>query len=173
MTEPTQKVTFQGNPLTLCGAAVKIGQTAPDFTAVANDLSPFKLSSLKGKIVIISAVPSLDTPVCSTQTKRFNQEAGQLSRDLAIVTISMDLPFAQSRWCGAEGVKSLQTVSDHKDAAFGQNYGLLIKELRLLTRAVLVIDKNGKVVYQQIVAEITQEPDYNAAIKAVRQLATS
>lgn len=171
MAEPTPKVTFQGNPLTLSGTVVKVGQTAPDFTAVANDLSPFKLSSLKGKIVIISSVPSLDTPVCSIQTKHFNQDAGTLGPDVAIVTLSMDLPFAQSRWCGAEGVKSLQTVSDHKDAAFGQNYGLLIKELRLLTRAVLVIDKTGKIAYQQIVPEITQEPDYNAALNAVRPLA--
>ncbi len=170
MSERKGLVTFKGNPLTLVGAEVKVGAVAPDFTALNNDLSEFRLSSLKGKVVILSAVPSLDTPVCSLETQRFNQEAAKLGNNVVIVTISMDLPFAQTRWCGAEGVKAVRTVSDHRDAAFGHAFGLLIKELRLLTRAVLVVDAAGKLVYQQLVPEVTSEPDYEAVLEAVRKL---
>jgi thioredoxin-dependent peroxiredoxin len=170
MAEQTRTVTMKGNPLTLTGKAVKAGDPAPDFTAVANDLSEFRLSSLKGKVVIIASVPSLDTSVCSLETRRFNQEAAALGDDVRIVTVSMDLPFAQKRWCGAEGVSRLQTVSDHRDAAFGQSYGVLIKELRLLARAVFVIDRKGTIQYIEIVPELTHEPNYDAALTAARKL---
>ena len=171
MAQRTGIITFAGNPLTLTGNEVKAGDTGPDFTAVSNDLSEFKLSGLAGKVVIISSVPSLDTPVCALQTKRFNQEATNLNEDVSIVTISMDLPFAQARWCGAEGVNRLQTVSDHRTAAFGEGYGLLIQELRLLARAVLVLGRDGKIAYYQLVKELTEEPDYAPVLEAVKQLA--
>jgi thiol peroxidase len=122
------------------GNEVKVGDEAPDFEVLSNDLSPVKLSSFRGKVCIISSVPSLDTPVCDTETRRFNEEAQQLSSDAALLTISMDLPFAQKRWCGAAGVTRVQTLSDHRDASFGTTYGVLIKELRLLARAVFVVD---------------------------------
>jgi thiol peroxidase len=163
---------MHGNPLTLTGSPVKVGDTAPDFTAVANDMSEFKLSSLKGKCVLISAVPSLDTPVCSRETRRFNEEAAKID-GVRVVTISMDLPFAQSRWCAAEGVKNIQTVSDYRDAAFGESYGLLIKELRLLARCVMVVDTAGKITYVDLVKEVTEEPNYNAALAAAKKVVES
>lgn len=166
----TQTVTFQGNPLTLSGNDVQVGQPAPDATLVANDLSEFNLSSLKGKKVIISVVPSLDTSVCDLQTKRFNSEAINLGEDVSVVTISMDLPFAQTRWCGATGSDQIKTLSDHKSAAFGEAYGVLIKELRLLSRSIFVVDQEGVVQYKQIVSEITHEPDYDEALEAVNKL---
>lgn len=170
MSERTGAITMKGNPLTLTGEEVKTGQTAPDFIALDNDLAPVKLSSYAGKVIIISSVPSLDTPVCDLQTRRFNSEAAALGPDVVILTLSMDLPFAQKRWCGAAGVESVITLSDHRDAAFGMAYGLLIKELRLLARAVLVVDKEGVLRYQQLVPEVTQEPDYDAAIAAAKDL---
>jgi thioredoxin-dependent peroxiredoxin len=163
-------VTMKGNPVTLLGKEVEVGQQAPNATLVANDLSTFELSSLKGKTVIISVVPSLDTGICDLQTKRFNKEASSLGHDVAIVTISMDLPFAQKRWCGAAGVDKIKVVSDHRDASFGENYGLLIKGLRLLTRAILIVDKNGKITYKQIVPEITTEPNYDEALAALKKI---
>lgn len=163
-------VTFKGGPLTLIGPDIKVGRKAPDFTVLANDLSPVTLSSSAGKVRIFSIVPSLDTPVCDTQTRTFNEQAAALGEDIVILTISMDLPFAQARWCGAAGVDKVQTLSDHRDASFGKAYGLLIKELRLLARAVLVVDKAGTVQYVQIVPEVTTEPDYQAAIKAAKAL---
>ncbi|MHC5158295.1 MAG: thiol peroxidase [Planctomycetota bacterium] len=163
-------MTFKGGPLTLVGDEVAVGQPAPDFTAAANDLSPYKLSDDKGKVVVISAVPSLDTPVCDTQTRKFNEVAAALGDDVVIVTISMDLPFAQARWCGAAGVKQVKTVSDYKGADFGSKYGLLIKELHLLARAVLVIDQQGTLQHYQLVPEVTEEPDYDAAIEAAKKL---
>jgi thiol peroxidase len=168
MSQP-QKITFKGDPLTLTGDAVQTGQAAPDFIAVGNDLSPVKLSDYSGKIVIISSVPSLDTSVCATQTRTFNERAGKMD-DVVVLTVSMDLPFAQKRWCGAEGVENVVTVSDHRDADFGRKYGLLIQELRLLARAVIVVDRDGKIVYTQIVPEMTDEPDYDAALDAAKQL---
>ena len=162
-------VTMKGNPLTLAGQAAQAGQKAPDFTVAGNDLSAVSLSSFAGKVVIISSVPSLDTGVCDIQTRRFNEEAGKLGGDVVVLTISMDLPFAQSRWCGAAGVTHVTTLSDYQTADFGQKYGLLIKELRLLARAVLVIDKSGVVRYVQIVPELTTEPDYEAALKAAKE----
>ena len=170
MSERTGLVTMKGNPLTLTGEVVKIGQKAPDFVALNNDLSPVSLSSYAGKVVVISSVPSLDTPVCDLQTRRFNSEAAALGPDVVILTLSMDLPFAQKRWCGAAGVESVITLSDHRDASFGTAYGLLIKELRLLARAVLVVDKHGVLRYQQLVPEVTQEPDYDTALTAAKDL---
>ena len=163
------KITFQGNPLTLDGTTVNVGDAAPEFAAAGNDLSPVNLSDYKGKVVIISAVPSLDTPVCDTQTRKFNEAAGALG-DVAILTISVDLPFAQARWCGAAGVEAVTTVSDYKDVAFGQAYGLLIQELRLLARAVFVVDQGGVIRYKQVVGEVTDEPDYDAALEAAKAL---
>ena len=162
-------VTFQGNPLTLLGQEIKVGDTAPEFEALDNGLAPVKLSAFQGKVLIISAVPSLDTPVCDLETRRFNAEAAKLGKEVVILTISMDLPFAQKRWCGAAGVTHVTTLSDHKDAAFGSAYGVLIKELRLLTRAVFVADRKGIVRYVELVREITHEPDYDAALKAVKE----
>lgn len=163
-------VTMKGNPVTLLGNNVEVGDSAPDCTLAANDLSAFTLSSLKGKKVILSVVPSLDTPICDLQTKRFNQEAAGLGDDVAVLTISMDLPFAQKRWCGATDSVNVQTLSDHRDAAFGEQYGLLVEGLRLLARAIFVVDANGTVQYKQIVNEITEEPDYDPVISAVKNL---
>lgn len=165
--EHTGVITFQGNPMTLVGTINLIGAKAPDFTAAKNDLSPGKLSDYLGKKVLISAVPSLDTGVCDLQTRRFNSEAAKLS-NVQVLTLSMDLPFAQARWCGAAGVSNLVTMSDYKEADFGIKYGLLIKELRLLARAVLVVDETGVLRYQEIVPEVTNHPDYDAALAAVR-----
>lgn len=167
LTERNNVLTFKGNPLTLVGTPRKVGAAAPDFTALKNDLSPAKLSDFAGKTVLISSVPSLDTGVCDVQTRRFNEAAGKMS-NVVVLTISMDLPFAQSRWCGAAGVKNLITLSDHKDADFGIAYGLLIKELRLLARAVLVVAPDGKLKYQQVVPEMTDHPDYDAALAACK-----
>ncbi|HIJ53562.1 MAG TPA: thiol peroxidase [Planctomycetes bacterium] len=163
-------VTMKGSSLTLVGTKVEVGDSAPDFEVVANDLSPVKFGSFRGKICIISSVPSLDTPVCDTMTRRFNQEAGNLGDDVVVLTISMDLPFAQTRWCGAADVKNVQTLSDHRDASFGNAFGVLIKELRLLARAVFVVDKEGIVRYVQIVSELTNEPDYEAVLQAVKDV---
>lgn len=170
MTEPKRIVTMKGNPLTLEGNVVAVGQNAPACVLTANDMSPVSLSAYKGKLCIISAVPSLDTPVCDMETRRFNVEAGKLGEEVRILTISMDLPFAQSRWCGAAGVDKVTTLSDYKSAAFGTAFGVLIKELRLLARAVFVLDREGVIRYIQIVDEIADEPDYDAALKAVKSL---
>lgn len=171
MEKQKRTVTMKGNPLTLVGNEVKVGQPAPDFEVIANDMSSVKLSSFKGKVRIICSVPSLDTSVCDIETRRFNEEAGKLGSDVVVLTISMDLPFAQKRWCGAAGVKNVQTLSDHRDASFGKAYGVLIKELRLLARAVFVVDKNDTIRYIQIVKEMATEPDYEAALKAAEGLA--
>jgi thiol peroxidase len=168
MADRTGVITMGGNPLTLTGNPVQVGRAAPDFTALDTNLAPRTLSEFKGKVVILSVVPSLDTPTCDLQTRRFNAEAAGLSADVAILTVSMDLPFAQKRWCGAAGVEQLTTLSDHREASVGLGYGLLIKELRLLARAVLVIDRKGVVVYEQIVPEVADEPDYAAALAAAK-----
>jgi len=162
-------VTMKGNPVTLLGDQVEVGQTAPEATLVANDLSEVKISSFKGKKVILSVIPSLDTGICDLQTKRFNKEASHLT-GVTILTISMDLPFAQKRWCGAAGVDKVVTLSDHRDASFGQAYGMLIQGLRLLTRAIFIIDAAGKIVYKQIVPEVTTEPNYDAVLEAAKKL---
>ena len=150
---------MKGNPLTLIGRLPEVGQSAPDFEVLDNNLTPVKLSSFKGKICIIASVPSLDTPICDIETRRFNTEAANLSADVVILTISMDLPFAQKRWCGAAGIDKVITLSDHRNAEFGAAFGTIIKELRLLARAVFVVDKNGIVKLVQLVKEVAQEPD--------------
>ncbi len=170
MAEEKRLVTFKGNPLTLVGKEVKVRQKAPDFTVIDNDLSPVSFSSYVGKVCIISSVVSLDTPVCDMQTRKFNEEASRLGSNVAILTISMDLPFAQKRWCGASGVSRLQTLSDHRDASFGQAYGILIKELRLLARAVFIVDQKGFIQYKEIVKEVTNEPDYKAPLTELKKL---
>jgi len=147
-----------------------VGDAAPDFVVLGNDLSPVRFSSFRGKVCVILSVPSLDTAVCDVETRRFNEEAERLGDEVVILTISMDLPFAQKRWCGASGVTGVQTLSDHRDASFGTAYGVLIKELRLLARAVFVVDREGIVQYVQLVKEMTNEPDYEAVLSAVRQL---
>ncbi|MFC1678774.1 thiol peroxidase [Elusimicrobiota bacterium] len=169
--EATRTVTMKGNPLTLSGEGIKPGDKAPDFTALDNGLAPVTLSSFAGKVVVISSVPSLDTPVCDLQTRRFNQEAGKLVGDVVVLTLSMDLPFAQKRWCGAAGVDKVKTLSDHRDASFGLSYGMLIKELRLLARGVFLVDREGVVRYAQLVDEIATEPDYDAVLAELKKLA--
>ena len=170
MNERTGMITMRGNPLTLIGKEIKPGEPAPDFESLNNELKPVRLSSFRGKVVVISAVPSLDTPVCDMETRRFNSEAAKLSDDIVILTISMDLPFAQKRWCGAAGVDKVVTLSDHREAEFGKAYGVLIKELRLLARAVFVVDAEGAVRYVQLVKEVAEEPDYDAVISAAKKL---
>jgi thiol peroxidase len=170
MKEFPGKITMKGNPLTLIGNELKIGDKAPDVEVLGNDLSPVTFSSYKGKVRIISSVPSLDTPVCDMETRRFNEEAGNLGSDVVILTVSADLPFAQARWCGAAGVDKVVTLSDHRDVAFGEAYGVLIKELRLLARAVFVVDREGVIQYIQLVKEVAEEPDYDAVLEAVKRL---
>jgi thioredoxin-dependent peroxiredoxin len=169
MKERPGLVTMKGNPVTLLGNEVKVGDVAPDFEVVDTGLAPVKFSSFRGKVCILSAVPSLDTPVCDLETRRFNTEALQLGDDVEVLTISMDLPFAQARWCGAAGVTRVKTFSDHRDAAFGAGYGLLIKGLRLLARAVFVVDRQGVVRHLELVKEIATEPDYAAVLAAVKK----
>ena len=161
-------VTFQGQPLTLTGTGVHVGDAAPNFTVLNTDLKPVSLEHFMGQGVIISSVPSLDTPVCALQTKRFNQEAPALGA--VILTISMDLPFAQKRFCEAYQIDGVHLLSDYRDRDFGQKYGLLIKELGLLARAVLILDPAGKISYMEIVNEIAREPDYQAALAMVRKI---
>jgi len=168
--ERTGIITFKGNPLTLVGNEVKVGDKAPDFEVVANDLSPFRLSSIAGKVCLISCVPSLDTPVCDRQTRKFNEKIAGLDDDIVLLTISMDLPFAQARWCGSSGKDKAITLSDHSKADFGEKYGVLVKELRLLGRAIFILDKNAIIRYIEIVGELTNEPDYDEAMKAVSGL---
>ena len=170
MEEHNGLVTMKGNPLTLLGPRLKKGDKAPDVQVLDNDLSPVDLSSFRGKVCILTSVPSLDTPVCDMETRRFNEEAGSLGSDVAILAISMDLPFAQKRWCGAAGVDKVTTLSDHRDAAFGTAYGVLIKELRLLARAVFVVDRGGVIHHIEIVKDLTEEPDYGATLDAVKKL---
>ena len=170
MKERVGIVTMKGNPLTLVGNELKVGEGAPDFTALDNSLTPVQFSSFRGKICILSSVPSLDTPVCDMETQRFNEEATRLGPDVMILTISMDLPFAQKRWCAASGVDKVQTLSDHRDASFGTSYGVLIKKLRLLARAVFLVDRKGTLQYIQIVKEMTSEPDYEAILNALKKL---
>ena len=168
--ERTGVVTFKGNPLTVIGPEIKVGAKAPDFQALAQDLSPVGLGQFKGKVLLISVVPSLDTPVCDAQTRRFNEEAAKLP-NIEILTVSMDLPFAQKRWCGAAGIDRVKVVSDHQDASFGRGYGVLIKELRLLSRAIFLVDGGGMIRYVEYVPEVTSHPNYDAALAAARQLA--
>ncbi|HAQ08868.1 MAG TPA: thiol peroxidase [Bacillus bacterium] len=161
-------VTFKGNPVTLLGNEVKVGDQAPDFKVLANDLSEVTLQDSKGQVRLISVVPSLDTGVCDAQTRRFNEEAANLD-NVKILTVSVDLPFAQKRWCGAAGIENVQTLSDHRELSFGEAYGVAIKELRLLARAVFVVDSNDKVTHAEYVSEATDHPDYDSAVEAAKQ----
>jgi len=170
MQERSGIITFKGNPFTLLGPELKVGDKAPDFAVVDNGLAPVSLASHAGKIRIISSVPSLDTPVCDTETRRFNQEAAALPDKVAVLTISLDLPFAQKRWCGAAGIDRVTTLSDYQERSFASAYGMLIKELKLLARAVFVIDAQDTIRYMQIVPEVTSEPDYAAVIAAAKSL---
>lgn len=163
-------VTFKGDPLTLVGEEVKVGQQAPDFTLTGVDLKPLKPADLRGKPTIISVVPSLDTPVCQVQTKKFNQELAALGGKINAVTVSLDLPFAMKRFCGAENITALISASDYKDRSFGQNWGMLIDELKILARGTFVLDAGGKVVYAETVKEVASEPNYDAALKALKSL---
>lgn len=165
--ENTGIVTFLNNPVTLLGELRKVGDVAPDFTVLKNDLSPATLAEFRGQKVLISSVPSLDTGVCDLQTRRFNNDASVIP-NARILTISMDLPFAQARWCGAAGIKNLVTLSDHRDADFGLKYGLLIREFRLLARAILVVNEEGVITHQEIVPEIGSHPNYDAALAAAK-----
>lgn len=164
------QITFKNNPVTLLGNEVKVGDKAPEFTVLANDLSPVTLQTDAGKVRLFSVVPSLDTGVCDAQTRKFNEAAAELGDDVVIYTVSVDLPFAQKRWCGAAGIEAVKTVSDHRDLSFGQAYGVAIEELRLLARAVFVVDKDDKVTYVEYVSEATDHPNYEGAIDAVKAL---
>ena len=160
-------VTFKGNPVTLVGTEVKVGDKAPKFTVLGNDLSPVTLESSAGKVRIFSVVPSIDTGVCDAQTRKFNEEAANLD-NVSVITVSVDLPFAQKRWCAAAGLENVVTVSDHRDLSFGEAYGVYIKELRLLARSVFVVDSQDKVTYVEYVPESTDHPNYEAAIEAAK-----
>lgn len=168
--ERTGVITFKGNPMTLLGPDVKVGDPAPDFRVVNNDLQPVALPDSRGKVRLIAVVPSLDTGVCDTMTRKFNEQAARLPDEVVVYTVSMDLPFAQKRWCGNAGIEKVKTLSDYQDRSFGLNYGVLIKELKLLTRSVFVVDEDGKVAYREIVKEVTDEPDYESALAAVKKL---
>ena len=170
MNERDGIVTMGGSPVTLVGTELKVGDRMPDVSLVGNDTKDVSLSSFAGKVLVISAVASLDTSVCDVETRRFNAEAAGLGDDVRILTVSMDLPFAQKRWCGAAGIDRVITLSDHKNAAFGQGFGVLIKEHRLLARAVFVVDRSGTVRYIQLVKEVGQEPDYEPALAEARKL---
>ena len=166
----TGVITFKGNSVTLLGPDVKVGDVAPDFKVVDNGLQPVTLETAKGQVQLIAVVPSIDTGVCDTMTRKFNQDAAALPESVAVYTISVDLPFAQGRWCGNAGIERVKTLSDYQERSFGLAYGLVIDELKLLARAVYVIDAQGKVAYREIVPEVTSEPDYQAALDAVKAL---
>ncbi|OQB19973.1 MAG: putative thiol peroxidase [candidate division BRC1 bacterium ADurb.Bin183] len=166
--ERTGIITFKGQGMTLLGQGVKVGDEAPDFAAVDSGLAPVRLSDFKGQVIIISAVPSLDTPVCELQTTRFNEEASSLKAK--IVTISMDLPFAQKRFCSVHDINNITLLSDYQERDFAMKYGLLIKELKLIARAIFVIGKDGRIAYMEIVPEVTNHPDYDKALEAAKRL---
>jgi len=168
MIEREGAITFKGDPLTLLGEPISERENARPFTLTATDLAAKSLDDFKGKVIILSTVPSLDTSTCSVQTKRFNKAAGQLGDDAVVLTVSMDLPFAQKRWCGNEDADNIVPLSDYKDHQFGYDYGLRIKELGVLARSVSVIDKSGKVVHHELVKEVSEEPNYDAALDAAR-----
>jgi thiol peroxidase len=168
MTERAKAVTFRGGPLTLVGAELKTGSQAPDFKLVGGNLADIESSSLEGKVRVLSVAPSIDTPVCALQTRTFNKQATELSDDVVILGVSMDLPFALARFCGAEGIDRVVMGSDYRYRSFGEAYGVHIRELGLLTRAVIVIDRDNVVQHVEYVSEVTSEPDYAAALDAVK-----
>ncbi|MDA1477611.1 thiol peroxidase [Bacillus changyiensis] len=162
-------ITFKGNPVTLIGSKLQVGDQAPDFTVLSHSLEEVTLSDIKGKTAILSVVPSIDTGVCDAQTRRFNEEAAGLG-SVNVYTISADLPFAQKRWCGANGIENVETLSDHREMSFGEAFGVYMKELRLLARAVFVLDENGVVTYAEYVKEVTNHPNYEKALEAAKSL---
>ena len=163
-------IAIQGNPLTLSGSALKVGDKAPDFSVLDSELKPVSLRDFAGKTRIISVTPSLDTPVCDLQLRRFNTEAAKMQGDVVVLNISMDLPFAVARFCTSAGIDRVKALSDHRDAAFGNAYGILIKELRLLARSIFIVDRNDVIRYIEIVPEVTSHPDYDRALEAVAKL---
>jgi len=170
MSSNNGSVMVKGKSFLLAGEAIKVGDKIRSAKLAKNDLSEVDISSYAGDILIVSSVPSLDTPVCDTETRKFNKAAGSFGSDAKVLTISMDLPFAQARWCGAAGIDHVKTLSDYRYASFGMSYGLLIKDIKLLARCVMVIDKEGTVVHKELVRETSSEPNYDAAISAVKNL---
>jgi thioredoxin-dependent peroxiredoxin len=170
--ERKNATTLKGNPFTLVGPEIKVGQKAPDFTALAGDLTPVTLASSKGKTRLLISVPSLDTPVCDAETRRFNEESAKLS-GVETLVISVDLPFAQGRFCQTAGIKNLKCLSDHRDVSFGKAYGTLIKELRLLARAIFIVDATDTVQYVEYVKEVANHPNYDAALSALKAKAVA
>lgn len=168
--ERTGVATFKGSPITLIGPELKVGDQAPDFTLNKDLLTETTLSDYDGKIKLISVVPSLDTGVCDAQTRRFNEEAASFGDNVIILTVSADLPFAQARWCGAAGIDKVVTLSDYKSNSFGQAYGVLIKEFQLDMRSIFVLDANNKITYVEYLTEMSEHPNYEAAIQAVKEL---
>lgn len=164
------QVTFGGKKLNLYGQVVKVSDKAPDFKAVNNDLSSFDSKENQGKVVVYSVVPSIDTGVCSLQARTFNEEAEKLGDDVIVITVSCDLPFAQKRFCAQEGIKNSISISDYKDHDFGKKYGFLIEDLTLLSRGVVIVDKNGKIAYTEYVKEVSNEVNFEAALDAVKAL---
>ncbi len=170
MTERAAAITLKGNPLTLIGDELKVGDDAPDFKLKAVDMSDTTLADFTGKVKIISVVPSLDTPVCDTETRKFNEEAQKLGDDAVVLTVSVDLPMAQKRWCGAAGVDNVVCLSDYLDHSFGKAYGVRIKEIGLLARQVMVVDKDDIIQYIELVPEVAQEPNYDAVLEKAKSL---
>ena len=170
MTERTDLVTAGGNPVTLVGDVLQVGDRAPDCVGINNDMNPVQLSTFRGKAVVLSFVPSLDTSVCSIETMKFNGAASELGEAVAVITVSMDLPFAQKRWCAAEGADRVVTLSDYKERCMGQHYGVLMKESGLLARSIFVIDQKGIIQSIQYVSEVSTEPDYEAVLSSVKEL---
>lgn len=169
MSQTAPTVTLRGNPVTLAGEPPKVGDKAPDFTLTGTDMAPRKLSDFKGKVKLISVLGSLDTSVCDAQTRQFNEQVGALGDDVVMLAISMDLPMAQNRWCGAAGVENVVCLSDFKDHSFGKTWGLRVVDVGLLARSVFVVDRDDVVRYVELVPEITQEPDYDAALAALKE----
>ncbi len=169
--ESPNEVTMKGEPVSLRGPELEVGQEAPDFTAVHSDWSEVSLADFSGKVVLISAVVSVDTSVCSLQTQRFDREVEELPDGVVVLTISRDLPFALDRFCGAQGVERMHVLSDHPAGEFGESYGVLIEDMGLLARSVFVVDRAGRIAYKEIVPEVTDHPDYEAALEAARKAA--
>ena len=170
MAEIKNKVTFKGNPVTLVGTEVKAGEAAPDFTVLSPELKEVKLSDYKGKVVVIAVFPSVDTGVCALQLARFYQEAASFGDDVQLLTISADLPCALGRYCADKGIKNALTASDHKELDFGTKYGFVIKELRLLSRGTIIVDKDGIIKYVEYVKEVGEHPDYEKALEVIKEL---
>ncbi len=170
MEKRSNAVTFAGNPVTVVGAELTVGQKAPDFSLTANDLSNKTLADYEGKVKVISVIPSIDTGVCDAQTRWFNQNITALGEDVVVLTVSVDLPFAQKRWCAASGIENVVTLSDYKTVEFGASYGFLIEELRLLSRGIVILDKENVVRYVEYVPEITTAVNFDATVTATKEL---